>query len=80
MESVIRYVVTYKKPEGLRTLCGPAQGRFTHETQEQAQAMLDATLRYNSAQTLEQIGYVNMEVRACPCYPGHFDPMRVYFD
>lgn len=77
---VIRYVVTVPCKDGVgRTLMHPAQGRHTHSTAEEAQQWIDSYLRNNSAATLDEFGR-DVQVRPCKCYPGHFDPMGVYFD
>jgi len=36
-------------------------------------------LANNSADTLDRFGR-DVQVRPCKCYPGHFDPMNVWFD
>lgn len=81
---VVRYVLTYINSHGMRTLMQPAQGRNTFATAAEAQARLDAIMGsgVNSAETLRSIWGENpqCEVRACDCWPGHFDPMGVYFD
>jgi len=81
-EYVIRYILTYVGENGLRTLACSAQGRHTYPTAEQAQAWLDSMLENNSRATLSQIFGNNpqFEIRACECYPGHFDPVGVYFN
>jgi hypothetical protein len=73
--------VTYINKDGLRTLTGAAQGRNTHATAEAAQRMLDAMLENNSASTLRSVFGDNprFAVRACECWPVHFDPKGVYF-
>lgn len=84
-ESVTRYVVTHVNREGMRTLSAPAsQGRFTYATHEEAETALGNITGNNSANTLAQVfgpqALGTFEVRPCPCYPGHFDPMNVWFD
>lgn len=82
MESVTRWVVTHINKDGARTLSCPMQGRHTWETRELAQAWLDAVRKNTDADTLVQL-YGNpdaMEVRPCPCWPGHFDPQTCWFD
>lgn len=72
---VIRYVATVPCKDGIgRTLMLPAQGRHTHATPEEAQSWIDSYLA-----TLDQFGR-DVQVRPCKCYPGHFDPMNVWFD
>ena len=81
-DHVIRYVVTHINKDGMRTLCGPAQGRLTKETAEEAQALLDAIMKNNrmEGELLAGVYGLPLEVRPVKCYPGHFDPMSVYFD
>lgn len=82
---VTRYVVTHINREGLRTISSPAsQGRYTHATREDAETALRNLNANNSADTLAQVfgaqALDTFEVRQCPCYPNHFDPMNVWFD
>lgn len=81
-DHVIRYVVTHIDKNGMRTLCGPAQGRLTKETREEAQELLDNMTRNNQMQgeLLAGVYGLPLEVRPVKCYPGHFDPMGVFFD
>lgn len=79
-EDVTRYVVTYVNKDGMRTLVGPAQGRSTYDTAEDAQWHLDAMRDNNSAGTLAMFGTSDtFEVRPCLCY-WHGDPKSVWFD
>jgi hypothetical protein len=80
--SVTRYVVTYIGKNGLRTLVGPAQGRNTRATREEAEQDLVALRGHNSRERLtEFFGNPDlMEVRPVECYDGHHDPMGIYFD
>lgn len=78
--AVIRYVVTHIGRHGMRTLAEPAQGRFTYETAERAQQLLDAIMQNNSQDRLKSLYGLPLEVRPCKCWPVHFDPMGVYFD
>lgn len=84
MNTVTRYVATYVNKDGMRTLMTPAQGRCTHATPEAAQAWLDAVNNpeTNSASVLASVYGSNprFEVRPVACYPGHFDPIGVWFD
>ena len=77
--SVTRYVVTHIGRDGMRTLADPQQGRYTHATAEDAQARIDALTQANGSRLAESFG-LPLEVRACECWPGHFDPQQVYFD
>jgi hypothetical protein len=80
VDFVIRYVATVPCKDGIgRTLMCAAQGRYTHATPEEAQAWIDGYLTNNSQSTLDEFGR-DVQVRSCRCYPGHFDPMGVYFD
>lgn len=81
-DHVIRYVVTHIGKDGLRTLCGPAQGRITKEKPEDAQQLLDSMMQNNRmvGDRLAGVYGLPLEVRPVKCYPGHFDPMGVYFD
>lgn len=80
-ESVTRYVATYKPPQGSRTLMCAAQGRNTYATAAEAQAWLDAVTSSNAKENLDQLFGTNpqFEVRPCQCWPGHFDPIGVWF-
>jgi hypothetical protein len=81
-DHVIRYVVTHINQDGMRTLCGPAQGRNTKETAAEAQDHLDAMMQNNRLEgnLLAGVYGLPLEVRPVKCYPGHFDPMGIYFD
>lgn len=79
-ESVTRFVPTYVNRDGMRTLMLAAQGRDTFATAAEAQAWIDAVI-CNHAEAVAQVWGTNprFEVRACPCYPNHFDPQTVWF-
>lgn len=81
-DHVIRYVVTHIGKDGLRTLCGPVQGRITKETPEEAQQLLDSMMQNNltEGERLAGVYGLPLEVRPVKCYPGHFDPIGIYFD
>lgn len=81
-QAVIRYAGTYVNKKGMRTLMQPAQGRFTYETVVEAQAWVDAVTTNNSADRIREVWGDNprFEVRPCKCWPGHFDPIGVWFD
>jgi predicted aminopeptidase len=79
-QAITRYVVTHVGRDGLRTLASAAQGRYTYATYDEAQAHLDALLEHNSPERLREVYGLPLEVRACNCWPVHFDPMGVYFD
>lgn len=79
-DHVIRFVATVPSKDGIgRTLMLAAQGRNTHATPDAAQAWIDAYLADNSSDILDHFGR-DVQVRPCKCYPGHFDPMGVWFD
>jgi hypothetical protein len=78
--SVTRYVVTHAGRDGLRTLATAAQGRHTYATPEEAQAWIDAAMKNNSRDVLESAYVLPLEVRACECWPVHFDPKGIYFE
>lgn len=79
---VVRYVITKVGKDGLRTLAQAAQGRYTYATDAEARAVLTAILSNNSVSTLQSVygDLSKMTVEPCNCWPGHFDPMGVYFD
>jgi hypothetical protein len=79
MTDVIRYVVTYVDLKYGRTLVGPIQGRNTYATPEAALHQLQAMLKNNSPKTLAETFPGELQVRACPCWPVHFDPKQIYF-
>lgn len=79
-DSVIRYVVTVPLDgHAGRKMMLPAQGRHTHATPDAAQAWIDGYFANNSQSIIDEVGR-DLQVRPCKCYPGHFDPMMVYFD
>lgn len=79
--AVKRYVLTYKAADGLRTLVGPQQGRYTHATREQAESFLARFIANNRPAIIERYGPIeSLQVRACACWPEHFDPCGIYFD
>lgn len=53
LQYVTRYVPTYVGKDGLRTIVGPAQGRYTFETYDAAKRQLDAIRQNNSGAVLE---------------------------
>lgn len=78
-ELVTRYVVTHIGKHG-RTLAHACQGRCTYATPEEARAWIDAALKNNSMDTLRSAYGFPLEVRPVRCWPGHFDPTRIYFE
>ena len=80
MKTVTRYVVTHMGKDGLRTLAMAAQGRYTYETWSSAQAMIDMIMESNNLDKLNSVYGLPLEVRACECWPNHFDPVGIYFE
>lgn len=78
--SVTRYVITHIGKTGMRTLALGAQGRFTYATQELAQKQLDAMMSASDIERLRELYGLPLEVRPVECYPGHFDPMTIWFE
>lgn len=78
--NVIRYVVTRLDSEGCRVMLGARQGRNTYATPEAAQAWIDAARKNNNATSIAFLNPDSWEVRACKCWPVHFDPKEYYFD
>lgn len=80
---VIRYVVTYvpdKEPR-MRTLAFPMQGRWTWKTHEEASELLNTFMQpHGLPRVMSQAEFASVEIRACECWAGHFDPCGVYFD
>jgi len=83
-EYVTRFVPTYIGRDGLRTLLRAQQGRETFSTVEEAQDWLQALLSNTTPDTIRSIwgndSIDSFEVRECLCWPGHFDPIGIYFD
>lgn len=85
VESVTRYVITHLDKQGHRIMSAPArQGRYTHETAAEAQAVLKSMTDNSDPATLRQVhgsqARGTYAVRPCECWPGHFDPQTYYFD
>ena len=74
INSVTRYVVTKLNRNGERTLFDPQQGRYTYATREEAETRANAFLHDCHCDGMK------LEVRACECWPVHFDPKEVWFD
>ena len=83
METVTRYVATIVGKDGVRTLFDACQGHYTYATAAEAQARCDV-FRANSPDTIDRLygpgAHRTLEPRPCECYPGHFDPVGIYFD
>jgi hypothetical protein len=78
---VKRYVITHVGNNDLRRLTFAQQGRFTYETQAEAEETLAAfTGPQGFARVLSASELASLEVRPCPCWPGHFDPCVYYLD
>lgn len=82
MADNIRFVVTFKNKAGMRTLAQPAQGRHTHATHDEATAAMEAMILNSAESTLEQVfgSDPRFAVRSVECWPGHNDPIGVWFD
>lgn len=76
----MRWVITFIAKDGLRTLFYGADGRHTHATREEAQALLDKFDREQIRSRLGDQAADSLEVRECECWAGHFDPCGIYFD
>lgn len=80
---VTRYVATVIDREGMRTLMTAQQGQYTYATVEECQQWIDAVIRNNSVELFTSVwgqqAIGTIEVRPCKCYPGHFDPVGIYF-
>lgn len=78
-DSVTRYVVTHLNKDRERTLFDAAQGQYTFATYEQAQLRIHRLTENNDLSR-----YVpfpdSLQVRACECWPVHFDPKGIWFD
>lgn len=79
---VTRYVATYINADGMRTLMTAQQGQYTYATPEEAQHWIDAVTANNSEELRRSVWgeHPQFAVRPCACYPGHFDPVGIYFD
>lgn len=76
----VRWVITYfNVTHGLRMLAEPAQGRYTYDTENAAQARLDV-MRPGEARAFGTRLADSLELRAVPCWPGHHDPTRTVFE
>jgi len=75
---VTRWVVTVPTKGGLpghRRLAHPCQGRHTYATKEEAEGWIKA---YFAQGRMDVLGN-DLKAQPCPCYPGHFDPSRIWF-
>ena len=81
---VLRYVITHMGPQGQRRMTAHRQGRYTYATEEEAKIALQNFCKNNYDSTLIQVfgktALGTFEVRPCPCYPGHFDPICETFE
>jgi hypothetical protein len=81
--TTIRYAVTCLNKDGVRMLCGPAQGRFMLETPEQAFQALADTLANNSEERLASVygkqAIGTFRVTRFACW-SHGDPRGIYSD
>lgn len=80
---VWRWVPTRVNKDNMRCLMLPQQGRYTWATKAEVDAYITAivTSEHNNVAQLTQLYGVLAEIkpRQCKCYPGHFDPMAVFF-
>ena len=76
---VTRYVITHIGKDGMRPLADACQGRYTYETEGQANTALAQRIEANGSRLVEFYG-LPLAVRAVQCWPGHFDPVGIYFD
>ncbi len=80
--TVTRYVVTYINRDGMREMLGAKQGRHTYATEREANDYLKTMKANNDLAMMERLyGPIgSLAVRPCECWPGHFDPVGIYFD
>jgi len=71
----------------LRTLSRGAQGRYTYATAAEAQEWIRAAFSVNDRDNRDKLASIygaaaldTFAVCRCRCWPGHFDPMGIYFD
>ena len=77
--TVTRYVITHQA-NGVRRLTLPMQGRETYTTAAEAQQFLEAIRLGGIDRVIGEGAVKSLEVRPVPCYPGHFDPMTMWFE
>jgi hypothetical protein len=91
---VMRWVLTYVKRTPYKTNDGSdavwderrlmefQQGRYTYETEERAQARLNAITSNNAEWRINETWgkKPDFKVVECPCYLVHFDPKQCVFD
>ena len=79
----VLWQVTFVGRDGLRTLVGPAQGRYMHETPLEAEGALRALLATNDEARLVQVfgpqSCGTFRVDPFPCW-AHGDPIRIFVD
>ena len=80
-DHVIRHVVTHINEDGMRTLCGPAQGQLTYATYataEEAEAEKATMLQHyrRDGDRLAGVYGLPLEVRPVKCYPA--DPAEFH--
>lgn len=80
MSNVTRFAITHVGREGLRRLTFAMQGRNTHATRAEAEQSLALHRANGLDRVLTPKEMATLAVRACECYPGHFDPVRYYFE
>lgn len=77
--SEIRFVITGKNADGLRTLSEPRQRRYTYDTQDIAEQRLKDIHEANNSDTVAYCMGTELEVRPVECYAGG-DPATCWFD
>ncbi len=77
--SEIRFVITGKNTQGLRTLAEPRQRRYTYDTAELAQEKLNYIHTNNNPNTVKYCMGTELEVKPVECFKGG-DPVTCWFD
>lgn len=79
---VVRWVITHLDPKaGMRGLTFPKQGRHTYPDEESARAALEEFKKpHGLPRVMPPAVLATLEVRACECWAGHFDPVGYWFD
>jgi hypothetical protein len=81
---VVRFVATHIGRDGMRTITGPTNGRYMQPTPGDAQRIVDLIQRQHSREKLVELFGAQVvdtfAVRAVACWPGHHDPIGVYFE
>ena len=76
---VMRYVIVQAPDEhGNRSLAQAAQGRYTYDTPEEAQRIIDALLQNNTEDMLRSVYRLPLYITTVECWPLHHDPKHTY--